>query len=46
MKLFKKYNEFYEEISKKSSDLGAAIYVKSEKTNIQNPFKCDSVVRY
>ena len=44
MELLKKYSEFYEEISKKSSEIGVAMYVKSVEMNGQCPSKCDSAV--
>ena len=44
MGLLKKYNEFYEEISKKSSEIGVATYVKSAEMNGQRPSKCASAV--
>ena len=45
MELIKEYNEFYEEMSKKSSDLGAAIYVKVAEITEQPPSKCASEIR-
>ena len=44
MELIKEYSELHEEISKKSSETGAAMYVESAEMNRQCPSKCASVV--
>ena len=44
MELLNNYSELYEEICKKSSDLGAAMYVQSAEMNRQCPSKCASEV--